>query len=380
MFGFGSRKRALAVSAAFWGMVLVLCAPELAAGQSQITARGDTIRGRIANLTSDHVVFEPAVADDKSPNAIKVKWKDVESIQSDGPYTVLHGDEGEARGRILGIEGGNVLLVGDDPASAQRVEIASLFRAFDESVATGSLVERWRSRLRYWTATLDAGAAYTESTTDKVVGTAGFVIDRKKAPTYFLLEGGARYATEDEQHETRTITENTLYLLGRGEYDFTERIYTYASTRATHDNEQHLSVRVEPRKGAGYHFIKSKERNFSADVGVGWIYENYFGDEGTFPFERSRGDNNYWAIAFGAQADAQLPYGMLWRARAEYLPAVDDWFHDYLGRFETSLDVPMLTWLAFRFTLTDEYDNTPAEDDQRNNFTTTAGLALRFIP
>jgi putative salt-induced outer membrane protein YdiY len=379
MFGIGSRRRSTARGAASWALLIALCAPQLASGQSQITAKGDTMRGHIANLTSDGVVFEPAAAYEKRPHAIQVLWKDVEAIESDVSYLVLYGDEEEAHGRILGIEGG-ALLVGDDPASAQRIETASLFRAFDESKATGSLAERWRKRLRHWTATLDAGVAYNESTTDRVVGTAHFLIDRKKAPTYFMLEGGLRYATEDEQHEDRSITENTLFVLGRGEYDFTKRIFTYVSTRGTHDNEEHLSLRLEPRKGAGYRFIKSEDRNLSADVGVGWVYENFFGDEGTFPFERSRGSSNYWAIAFGAQADAKLPYGMLWRARAEYLPAVDDWMHDYLARTETSLDIPMIEWLAFRFAVADEYDNTPAPGAQRNNFSTTAGLALSFIP
>jgi hypothetical protein len=40
----------------------------------------------------------------------------------------------------------------------------------------------------------------------------------------------------------------------------------------------------------------------------------------------------------------------------------------------------MLDWLAFRLTFADEYDNTPADGAQRNQFITTAGLALRFIP
>jgi putative salt-induced outer membrane protein YdiY len=380
MFGIGSKERSLARIGALCAVAaLVLCAPQLARAQSQITAKGDTIRGRIANLTSDGVVFEPAAASGKGTDTIQVLWKDVEAIESDGPYLILYDDDAEVRGRILGLENG-ALLVGDDPATAQRIETASLFRGFDESKATGSLVEQWRRRMRYWTATLDAGASYSDSTTDNVLGTVNLLIDRKKAPTHFFLEGGVRYATEDKQHESRSITENVLYLLGRGEYDFTERVYTYVSTRATHDNEQHLSLRLEPRKGVGYHFIKSKKLNFSSDVGVGWVYENFFGDEGTFPFEQSRGSDRYWAIAFGAQADAELPYGTLWRARAEYLPAVDDWAHDYLLRAETSLDIPMLEWLAFRITTGDEYDNTPAEGAQRNKFYTTASLAFRFIP
>ncbi len=127
--------------------------------------------------------------------------------------------------------------------------------------------------------------------------------------------------------------------------------------------------------------MKSKKQNFSADVGVAWISETFFGDEFvTFGNDRPRGRDDFWSIAFGTQADSELPYGALWRARAEYLPAVDDWAYDYLARAETSVDFPMLDWLAFRIALGDEYDNTPAPGAQRNKFTTTAGFSIRFIP
>ena len=74
---------------------------------------------------------------------------------------------------------------------------------------------------------------------------------------------------------------------GAASYDLTAHWYTYASSRFTHDQQLHLSLRAEPRAGAGYYFIKSKTRNFSTDVGVAWIYEDFFGDEGIFPGSRS---------------------------------------------------------------------------------------------
>lgn len=355
---------------------LVLFAPMLAAGQATLGAKGDTIHGRVADLTADAVVFEPAYG----KGSIVVKWADVQSLETEGTYTVVHGEEGEARGRILGFEGGKFILVGDAPETAERVDVSTLFHAYDQAKASGSWVERMRSRLRFWTATFDAGAAYTDSSTDTLLGFAGFVITRKKDPTRLLLEGAARYADQNRQHEDRSITENVLHAFGRGEYDLTDHWYTYASSRFTHDQQLHLSLRAEPRAGAGYYFIKSKTRNFSTDVGVAWIYEDFFGDEGTLPNEQSRGNDNYWSIAFGAQGDAVLAYGAILRGRAEYLPAVDDWKDNYLARAETSLDVPMVDWLAFRLAFGDEYDNTPAPGAQRNKFYSTAGFSVRFVP
>lgn len=357
-------------------VALVLLAPLVASGQATLGAKGDTIHGRIADLTADGVLFEPASGKGK----IAVKWEDVESLETEGNYVVLHGAEGEVRGKILRFEQGH-LLVGEAPATAERVEVSALFHAYDESKATGSWVERMRSSLRFWMATLDANAAYTDSTTDTLAGGAGILIDRKKEPTHLLFEAGAKYADENKQHEERTITENALFAFTRGELDLTDHWYTYASTRFTHDNQLHLSLRAEPRGGAGYHFIKSKTRNLSADVGVAWIYEKFFGDEFvTFGDDRDRGDDDYWSIAFGVQGDAELAYGAILRGRAEYLPAVDDWQNNYLARAETSLDVPLLQWLALRFAMADEYDNTPAPGAQRNKFSTTMGFAIRFIP
>jgi hypothetical protein len=358
-------------------LALALLAPGLAAAQAVLGAKGDTIHGRVADLTSEGVLFEPA----SGKGQVAVKWADVQSLATDGPYTVLHGDEGEAHGRIFGYEGGR-LLVGDAPATAERIDVTTLFHAYDESKATGSWVERMRSRMRFWRASLNASGAYTDSTTDTLAGALGLTIERRKTPTYLLFEAGAHYGDQTKKGEDTEITENTLFAHMRGELDLSDHWYTYASSRFTHDNELHLSLRAEPRGGAGYYFVKSKTANLAADVGVVWIYENFFGDEfdAVTGIDEPRRANHTWAIAFGASADAVLPYGALWRARVDYLPAVDNFMDDYLARAETSLDFPLLEWLAFRVALADEYDNTPAPGSQHNKFTSIAGLSIRFLP
>jgi len=368
-------------SARWAAAVAALLAPMVAAGDAVLSSKGDTIHGHVADLNSDGVVFEPA----QGKGQIAVKWPDVQSITTDGPYTVLHGDEGQVRGKILGFEGGN-LLVGAEPATAERIDVGTLFHAYDESKANGSWVERMRSRMRFWKASLDAGAAYTDGTDDSTSGFAGFLIERRKTPTRLLLEGSTRYAAQNKSDKPREVTENTSFLFGRGELDLTEHWYTYLSSRFTHDNQLHLALRAEPRGGAGYYWLKSKTANFSTDVGVAWIYEDFFGHEtvfdstGAVASRSRRGSNDYWSIAFGAQADAVLSYGILWRARVDYLPAVDDWQHDYLARAETSFDMPLLDWLAFKIAFADEYDNTPAPGAQRNKFASTAGFSIHFYP
>ena len=61
-------------AAAAW----VLCAPLAAFAQGTLGAKGDTIHGRVADLTAEGVVFEPA----SGKGQIAVKWADVESLET----------------------------------------------------------------------------------------------------------------------------------------------------------------------------------------------------------------------------------------------------------------------------------------------------------
>lgn len=351
------------------GLVCFVVQP---AAADTLKVEGDTLRGQIVSLGTGGVEFSPI----HGKGTLKIDWSKIEAIESEGPFSVMHGDSGEATGRVLGYDEGRLLL-GSDRASASRIDVARIHSSFGGSFGDDWL-ERMRSRLRFWQARLDAGAAYTDSTTDKAFLFSGLRIDFEKARTRAFLEGAARYATEKQQGEERNVTENILWSLLRGEIDLTQRIYSYASTRATHDTEQHLALRLEPRAGTGAHLIQREKFALSTDVGVAWIYEDFFGSEAVNGSRVSRGNSNYWSVAFGAQSKVELP-GATWRTRAEYLPAVDDWENDYLIRAETSLDVPLLEWLSLVLTIADEYDNTPATGAQRNKLTTTGSLALRLL-
>ena len=342
-----------------------------------VVVKGDTLRGTVVDLTPDGAVFEPI----HGTGSIVIPWADIEALRSDSEFAIMYGDDGEAQGRLLEVlDGGGSLLVGTEGGAAQRIEPGALFKTFRGGDLDASFLDRMRSTFRYWEASLDAGAAYNSSATETVLGTAGIRLFRDKGPTRLLLEGSGRYGNQKDRGEERSVTENVVIGFLRGEYDVSDRVYTYVSTRGTHDAIQHLALRFEPRAGAGAHIVRSERFNLSADVGGAWIYEQFFGTEpieGT-PLKLNRGRNNFWTIAFGTQADAQLPFGTIWRGRAEYLPAVDDWANDYLIRAETSLEFPLLEWMAFRVALIDEYDNTPAPGARRNRVTTTAALSFRF--
>lgn len=345
------------------GLTLALLLSGTSAAEDSVTVKGDTLRGAVAGLDASGVTFEPVYGS----GAITVPWADVEAIETEGPLTVLYGDEGEVRGRVLGLDSDGALRVGADAASATAIPTGEIFGSLD---GDGSEL---RSRFRHWTAAFDAGGSFTDATTDRIAGTVGLRLDYDRDPFHWLLEAAGRYGSEKETGESN-ITENNQYLFTRGEYDIIERLFGFASIRLTRDTIQQLSLRTEPKAGLGYRIFDGERFKLVVDTGGAYVHEDFFGHDDV----PSGTTNNNWAIAFGANAEAKLPYGAVWRARAEYVPAIDDWTRDYLARGYTEVDFPLLGWLSFVVSAEDQYDNTPAPGTQRNRFTTTGSLRARF--
>jgi hypothetical protein len=161
--GFAASSRAVRLSMLLLLLGLVPC---MAASEARIVVKGDTLRGRVADLTSDGVSFEPI----HGKGSILVPWSDVENLVTEDRLAILHGDQGETYGRVLGMSDGQ-LLVGESVETAERIDTATLFMALSDDFGQ-TVMDRLRSRFRYWTAAFDSGVAYTDSTTDKASGFA----------------------------------------------------------------------------------------------------------------------------------------------------------------------------------------------------------------
>lgn len=94
------------------------------------------------------------------------------------------------------------------------------------------------------------------------------------------------------------------------------------------------------------------------------MYEKYFG--GTH--------RDYFAIAFAAVAAYYLPYGAKFDGRVDYLPAVDAFVDDYLLRSEAALTMPLIEPISAKFSVVDEYDNTPPRTPCRTACSSTSAV------
>ncbi len=327
----------------------------------EVTSKGTVLRGKVTAVTGVGITIEP----EYGSGVLAIKWVDIQNLKTDAPFQMLHGEDQESDGPLLGFSAGK-LTVGDTS-----IDVATIHSGIPIGDGGPSFTNRMRSAWRYWDGNLDLGVNVQQSTTDTTGFLLGFSTVRTKDPTKFTLGTSYRYGTEKQQGQSKSTTQDQLLGLIREDYSFTPRVYGFASGDATYDGIQRLSIRGVPKIGVGYVFWQEQldpdRRNFlQGEVGPSWVYEKYFGGK----------DNDYYAIAFGALAGYYLPYRAHFDWRLDYLPAVDNFTTAYLLRTEGGLTAPLIDPISAKFVLRDEYNNQPSPGSKRNSLFLTLGLSV----
>jgi hypothetical protein len=358
------RLRSSRLSALFVVTWIAFAAPPAAA--DEIVVEGEVAAGQVVRVGPKGLEVETRYG----KGNVLVPFERVTTLQTERSFVVIHGDDGETRGRLLGVREG-ALLVGNEDGGVTAIPVETLFDSVTEEEYLDSARTRWRSRLRYWTARHDLAFAATDATTNTLALSTGFEIERRKNPTRFLMNASYRYGVKDDpsgNDSRESTTENEVIGSLRGEYTYIRHLYAFAAGAAEHDAVESLSLRLTPKVGLGVHILERENLRWDVDMGPAYVYERFFGGD----------RNRYAAVAFGTDAFLRLPFGATLTARGEYLPAVDDWTGDYLLRGSAALQVPMSEWIALRSSVIDQYDNTPADESSQNSLTFLTGLSLVF--
>lgn len=353
----GLRETRVVLAAA----LLLVAAGE--AGADRLVAKGTTLTGTAKAITPAGVEFQPEFAKDP----MLVPWDNVDDLATDGDYQVLHGEDGEIVAPITAYRDGK-LVVGE-----AEIEPKSLVSTVAMGDGGPTFLDRTRSTWRYWHGSVDFGVNVQQATTDTFGALAAFRTQRSTADTRLMLGADYRYGTQKDKGSDDEVIKDTASGLVRGEYDFTDRVFGYASTDLLYDAIQSLSLRAVPKAGVGY-VVWQREpaegvRDFlSVEAGGGWVYEKFFPDDhdGDPLTPQIRDENSYFTIALGAAAAVQLPHGAAFDWRFDYLPSVSDWT-DYIVRTNAGLSVPLIAPVSARLSVGDIYDSTPSGGADENS-------------
>jgi len=347
-------------------IVVAALAADVASGD-EIVVEGDKLRGKVVTVTTEAVVFETVYG----KGNVEVPLEKIQSLSTEKEYVFVHGEDDSTQGRIVGVEQG-VVVVGVEGAEPVRVPASEIALVTSREEMDESVLVAAKTKLRYWTGNVDVGFSMTQSTVDSTQLGLGLGAQRIKAPTRFSLAAGFLYGIQKRRDDTQTKLADQIYGDVREEYDFTERFFGYGDGYIEYNAIQRLSVRGIPEAGVGYKFWKSDEKDSSdfvaGTIGGSWVYERFFGGR----------DQDYFAVAFGAQASVPLPYEAKFTAGVSYLPSVSDFENDFLIRSQAALTLPLYKQVSFKLSVADDYDNTPADGTSFNYLTTIVGLSAQL--
>lgn len=334
-----------------------------AASAADVVVKGQQLEGSVVGVTAEGVQFQTIYGEGK----IVIPWTDVEMIQSDKEFEVLYGEAEIVEGRIWGLKD-DALLVGESSDRATPIPLDQIYRSITREDYEESRLEALRARYRYWTANFDLSAGYTDATTDTSTLATNFELRRKKTPTEFYFGAFYLFGTTKNKGEDRITNQNRVFGRTRLDYDLSDRLFSFGLVSAEYDEIQSLSIRTDPTVGLGYRFIMREKLKLSGRTGPGYVYQRYFGG----------GTESFFTILFGGDLEADLPYGSKFRWTAEYLPSVEEWTDDYIIRTNADWTMPIIGWLNFKISVTNIYNNRPADGADRNSFATLTGISWQF--
>lgn len=329
-------------------------------GPDEVKFRGTALRGTLINLTSEGVEFDLGYGKNTIP------LSDVEALKTGEVVYIVHGDRERTAGKILAIEGGE-LLVEDESETTRRIPIATV-KEVESRAEAESFMGGLRDRYRFWKVSLNAGLQTSFDTSDEIDLTVGFEAERRKKPTRFVAKLDYTFGEDTPKGDPVNKTDNEIVGRLKGEYDLTERFFAFGATYAEYDEIDRISIRWLGAAGPGYRLIHTEKYRFQVEVGGGYTYVRFFGGE----------SNEFATIPFSAEGHAKLSHGVIFATTASYLPSLKHWKTDYLILTDASLIFPVSRHLALRATLRNTYDNTPDPGAEKNELRTLLSLSWNF--
>jgi hypothetical protein len=345
-------------------VVTLVAAVAAPASADRVVVKGDTLQGTVKSITSKALVMGTVYGEGE----ITIDLADVESIATEAPFQVMHGDDARTLGPVVGVssEGIRVAETGAAPVELAWDEVWSARR---DPGPEASVLERAPVALPYWSGRFDLAFSATQATDDTLSLATGLGLGRERGPHRSRLGATWRLAQQKLQGESNDTTANELRGFGRHEFEFAPRWFAYGSGEAEYDEIEELSLRAVPRLGVGRRLYESETAWFAVDAGGAYVYERFFGGS----------TNQYPGLALGAESDWQLPIlGASWHNRLDYTPSLEDFTGDYLLRFETEFLIPIWEAISFRVAIVNLYDSTPAEDTEENSLSSLLGLSYGF--
>lgn len=322
---------------------LILCAASAPADQIVMT-NGDTLTGVIKETAGGKVVIKTELA-----GAVKVPLANIKTMSTAEPLE-LHLKDGTVVNQPL------------QSAEAGTVKVAGR----DDTVALSEVAKINPEKPR-WKGDLAAGMTYTSgNTSNESYSFSGNLSKRtEKDRTTYTADAARR--KEKGSSGDKKVTEDWWRAGGKYDYFLNKKLYVFGQGRYEVDKIADLDRRIIAGGGSGYQWIENDTTDFSTEVGLSWIDEEY--EDGT--------SDDKISTQAGYRLTHQFNDTFSLIHNFSYYPSteqVSDYYLTTFGELRAKINSHLFTNFKVLF----DYDATPAEGKGSSDTKYIFGAGVTF--
>ncbi len=349
------------------GFLFSLCAvlvfSPAALGDVVTTTDGSRIVGKIVQWADGKVTVETAIA-----GTLVIDAALVMSIETDEPVNVEFDSGDKLVGTVQPGEEGPVIDTALGPMNVSASKVATVWPVGQESpkeIALRAELEAEKEALKpKWTATLEAGALFTEGNTDRLEARGRFDLKRTTSEDLLHFFLAADYGEQDDNRTVNEYRGGVMY-----ENEITDRWYWYTRLQLEYDEFEQIDLRTVAAAGVGYYWIRKPEHELKNRAGFGYRHEAY--NDGT--------SNDAAVIDLGLDYRVDVAPWLQFTHSTTYSPDIQD-FKDYRLDCDTALVFPFQNdVLKFKLGMRNEYNSRPQPGLERLDNTYYANLVLELL-
>jgi hypothetical protein len=348
-----------------------------------VFTNGDTLTGTLVRADRTAVVFKSAML-----NEVTVPWKNVRTLTTSHPYTVMLKDRRTRSGNLEAdvetirvapkaeeAQKGSAAAAAATPAGAadagiplnQTVMVLDA-QTYEKRVAIHP--ELWQG----WKMSVKGGVNLIEATQSQQVYTGAFSLVRATPELEWLpahdkttlsfLENYGKLTQEG----VPTVRTGIFHALAEQDEYLTARFFGYISAVYDHNIAQSLSLQQAYGGGVGWKIVEREKTQIEAKSDLHYTRQS---------FEDPETENDLMASSFSVTGMHKLPRALLWRAATSFSPAYNR-TNAFQMSGSSSLSVPLYHSLSLDMSVVDNYLNNPQPGFLRNSLQVTSGFEFNL--
>ncbi len=348
------------ITSLFCLSVLAVAIPALA--DQIVLKNGDRVTGTIVKKADDAVTFKSAHF-----GTITVPWKEIETIKTDAPLTIVLAGGKEMQGTLATAGDKVEIAAGSGKQAVAPADVKALRDKGEQAQYERMLHPGWKN---LWAGAATLGFAGTSGNARTSVFTLGVNAARAtrvdKTTVYFNSIKSSASANGVNTDTAQAIRGGFSY-----QRTINKKLFASAFNDYEYDRFQNLDLRVVIGGGLGYSVRKTDRVKVDLLGGISYNRETF--DPGPkLAFTRNSAEA-YWGDDFAYKLNPRSSLVQSFRMFNNLSNT-----GQYRVNADLGINTKLFSWLSWNIALSDRYISNPVFGNKTNDFLYTTGVGITF--